>query len=129
MVCQKHIFCVNGSPVFLELVRDLLADRYAVTATAFSPETFDLVRALRPALILLDLVVGTREGFDLLERLAAEEPTRDIPVIVLSTTPALLEEARKPCYSADTYLEKPFDVAVLLAAIGDLLRERAASHC
>jgi CheY-like chemotaxis protein len=93
------------------------------------PETFDLVRALRPDLILLDLAVGIREGFDLLERLAAEEPTRDIPVIVLSTTPALLEEAHEPCYSADTHLEKPFDVAVLLAAIGDLLRERAASHC
>jgi DNA-binding response OmpR family regulator len=118
---RKHVFAVNGDPTFLELVQHLLEDKYAVTITTFVPETFEQISVLGPDLLVIDLAVGIREGFELLERLANDAALSDVPVLVLSTTPHLLEEAHEIRYSADQYFEKPFDVDEFLTAIECLI--------
>jgi CheY-like chemotaxis protein len=122
---RRHVYCVDGDPVFLELVRDILGDRYTVTVTEFAPGALKEVQALKPDLIMVDLAVGTRRGFELLEQLVNDCRTRDIPVVALSTSPTLLEEARETRYSADGYISKPFDVQHLLAAVDGLLSDRS----
>lgn len=60
---RQHIFAVNGSPGFLEILRELLqAEQYNVTTTNFVPSTFDQVRALQSDLLVVDLAVGERAG-------------------------------------------------------------------
>jgi DNA-binding response OmpR family regulator len=118
---KSHIFCVNGDPVFLELVQQLLEENYAVTVTTFVPETFEQISVLGPDLIIVDLEVTTREGFFLLERLARDAKLRDVPVLALSTMPHLLEEAHEIRYSVDRYLDKPFEVDEFLANVACLL--------
>jgi hypothetical protein len=68
---RKHIFVVNGDPAFLEVIRTLLQEHedYNVTTTNFVPETFDQVVALDPSLLVIDLAVGERARWDLLEHL------------------------------------------------------------
>jgi CheY-like chemotaxis protein len=93
-MARKHIFVVNGSAEFLDIVRDLLQDeQYNVTTTNFMPRTFEQIHALRPELLIIDLVVGQQAGWDLLERLRNEAITRGIPVIVTSTDKRLLDRA------------------------------------
>ena len=49
-MARQHIFAVNGSPDFLDLLRELLQDeRYNVTTTNFVPATFAQIDALQPA--------------------------------------------------------------------------------
>ena len=91
---RKHVFVVNGSPAFLDVVRELLQDeRYNVTTTNYVPHTFDQIASLAPDLLLVDLATGRRAGWELLERLHAEAATRRVPVLVTSTDPHLLVEA------------------------------------
>ena len=69
---RKHVFVVNGEPDFLDIMRDLLqGERYNVTTTNFVPRTFDQIAALRPDLLIVDLAVDDRAGWELLERLQA----------------------------------------------------------
>jgi CheY-like chemotaxis protein len=121
---NKHIFMVNDSAELLEVVRGLLQDEeYNVTTTNFVPETFDQVAALDPDLLIVDLAIGQRSGWDLLERLTADAATSGIPIIVLSTSPDLLDEARTdPArYGAQRFIRKPFDLEDLLTAIEELI--------
>ncbi len=123
-MARQHVFVVNGSPAFLDVIRELLQDElYNVTTTNFVPRTFDQIASLQPDLLVIDVVIGQQAGWDLLERLHAEASTSRIPVIVVSTTPHLLERAKEQSerYAGSHLLAKPFDLEELLGMIRELL--------
>ncbi len=121
---RKHVFVVNSSPEFLDLMREFLQDEsYNVTTTNFVPETFDAIAALRPALLMIDLAVRQRRGWDLLERIQDEAVTNGIPVIVTSTDPRLLDDAKaqRARYGGQHFQAKPFDIEELARTVRELV--------
>ena len=121
---RQHIFAVNGDPELLDMLRVLFQhEDYNVTTTNFVPDTFDQIAALKPDVLLVDLVWGERAGWELLEELRAGARTRGIPVVVLSTTPRYLArvKAEPDRYGGDALLEKPFVVDDILGAIRSLI--------
>lgn len=121
---RKHIFAINSTPEFLEIIRELLEDEhFAVTTTNYVPQTFDQIAALQPNLLLLDLVVYEKAGWDLLERLNHDAITRDIPVLVTSTDPRLLArmEGNEASYGQHRFMAKPLDIHNLLRTIHELV--------
>lgn len=121
---RKHVFVVNGAAEFLDVVRVLFEDeRYNVTTTNFVPKTFNQIEALDPDLVIVDLAVGVRSGWDLLARLHGEAATREIPVIVVSTDPRFLQRAEDEAarYGLHHYLGKPFDIEELLGLAAELI--------
>jgi two-component system alkaline phosphatase synthesis response regulator PhoP len=123
-MARKHVYVVNGSPQFLDIVRQLLQDEhYNVTTTNFVPRSFETIESAQPTLLIIDLVVGEQAGWDLLARLRRGATTRGIPVLLVSTTPRLLHEAhdRYREFSSDHFLLKPFDLDDLLLTIEDMI--------
>jgi DNA-binding response OmpR family regulator len=121
---RKHVYVVNGSPDFLDIVRELLQDEnYNVTTTNFVPLTFETIGAAQPSMLIIDLVIGERAGWDLLARLRQGASTRDTPILLVSTRSDLLEEAREHHeeFGGDRYLVKPFDLDDLLNNITQLI--------
>lgn len=119
-MARKHIFAVNGSPEFLDLLRQLLQEeRYNVTTTNFVPRTFEQIEALSPDLLIVDIAVGQAAGWDLLEQLHQRAFTEGIPVVVTSTDPNLLEKAQAESarFGGKRFIAKPMDVDELLEAI------------
>lgn len=123
-MARQHIYVMNGSPEFLDIIRALLQDeQYNVTTTNFIPNSFRTIETAQPSLLIIDLIVGEQAGWDLLGRLRVSVSTREIPVILVSTTPRLLDEAREQheIFGGDHYLVKPFDLEDLLRLIGELI--------
>jgi two-component system, OmpR family, response regulator VicR len=121
---RQHILAINGDPDFLNILRTLLQDaRYNVTTTNFVPESFDVIDALQPALLIVDLVIGEREGWDLLERLHREAGTRGIPVIAVSWNDEELDRVRwdEEKYGTRRVLRKPLNLHALLDTIAELI--------
>ena len=121
---RKHIFAINGAPEFLNIVRELFQEEgYNVTTTNFVPNSFDQIAALDPDALIVDIVIGQSAGWELLEQLHAGAATNDIPVLVLSTSPRMLERAREQAerYGNHRYLDKPFDVDALLTHIREMI--------
>jgi DNA-binding response OmpR family regulator len=117
---RKHIFAINGAPEFLNIVRELFQDEhYNVTTTNYVPNSFDQIQALQPDALIVDIVVGQSAGWELLEQLNAAAATNGIPVLVISTNPHLLEQAREQAarFGTHCYLDKPFSLDDLLAQI------------
>lgn len=116
---RKHVFVINGAPEFLDVVRELFQEEsYNVTTNNFVPNSFAQIEALRPDALNVDVVVGHSAGWELLERLHADAATAGIPVLVVSTSPRLLERAQEQAERCGTnrYLGKPF-------VLDDMLRE------
>src|SRR5690606_36758408 len=128
---RKHVFVVNGSPEFLDIVRQLQQDEnYNVTTTNFVPLTFDTIEAAQPSLLIIDLVIGEQAGWDLLGQLRRAVSTKDIPVLIVSTRPALLQAAkdRHEEFGGDSSPTKPFDLDDLLDNIARLTGKALLSN-
>jgi two-component system, OmpR family, alkaline phosphatase synthesis response regulator PhoP len=78
-----------------------------------------LARRELPDLVILDLRMPGRDGYDVCDALRSEEATRSIPVLML--TGAGDEEAARVA-GADAYMAKPFDMRLLGARVRELLR-------
>jgi CheY-like chemotaxis protein len=123
---RKHIFAIDGSPEFLNVIRELFQDEgYNVTTTNFVPSSFEQTAAVQPDALVVDVVVGERAGWDLLEQLNAAAATTGTPVLVLSTSPRLLALAQEQAarYGTHRYLDKPFPLDAVLTQIQEMIGE------
>jgi DNA-binding response OmpR family regulator len=121
---RQHVFLVNGSSAFLDVVRALLeVEDYNITTTNYVPLTFPMIETLRPDLLIVDVVYGIQAGWYLLEQLAHAAHTQTIPVIVTSTNHSLLERATELARPGGQkrYLDMPFEIATLLAMVHELI--------
>ncbi|HEV2528215.1 MAG TPA: response regulator [Thermomicrobiales bacterium] len=120
---RAHVFLIDSSPEFRELIAELLADeRYGVTASDYIPSLFSLIVATQPDLLIIDLAVTHRSGCELLEQLEQAAITERVPVLVTSTDQRLIDRAleNQARYDFEHYLVKPFDLDVLLDIVAEL---------
>ena len=123
---RQHILVIDGAPAVLNLMQDIFQDtRFTVTTTNFVPHCFDQAAALQPDALIVDVAIGQRAGWDLLEALHEAADTTGIPVLLVSTSSALLKHARAQAarYGAHRYLRKPFDVSTLLKTMQEMTRD------
>ncbi len=119
------ILVVDDDPHALRIVRDALTKAgYAVRVTAEADEMAGLIRAEKPQLVLLDLVLPGAGGIELM----AEVPElSDLPVIFISGYGRDETIARAFEAGAADYIVKPFSPTELTARVGAALRSRAGS--
>jgi two-component system, cell cycle response regulator DivK len=121
---QKTILVVEDDPWIRSLMADLLAgEGYAVVQAPDGKQGLELAKEQDPDVILLDLAMPEVSGLDVLHELKSSNPTRDIPVIVVSAYAMLMmgSDARR----ADGVIQKPFDLADLLAQVSQAVDKRS----
>jgi CheY-like chemotaxis protein len=122
---RKHVFAVNSAPDFLLIVREVLVDEgYAVTTSEFESNVFTRIVMRHPDALIVDVAAGESAGWDLLRRLHLEAKTSDIPMLVTSTSSALLERAREEAARYGTnpsLLTKPLDLDELVKAVREMV--------
>jgi len=79
------LLVVDDDPTVPDMVRQLLeGEPYEIAAAADGEQALAAISRAPPSAILLDLLMPRMDGFELLERLRAEERFRQIPVVVLT---------------------------------------------
>ena len=126
---RARILFVDDDRQLLDLVCDLLTtEGYEVATHRRWEDAHDLVKQLRPDLVLLDLRIGNGEtGWQVLDLHVLDPATRDIPVVLVSGAVDSLEArapALLPKYGVGV-LTKPFDLPAILSAISGALNGRA----
>jgi CheY-like chemotaxis protein len=112
-----RVLVVEDDVPIREIVVDYLRDEgYLADAAGSVREARERIAANAPDLILLDLMLPDRSGWDFLRDRRNDVGLADIRVLVLSAAPRnLLLEARD--LGADAFLSKPFDLDVLNAMV------------
>lgn len=114
-----RILVVDNSEDVANLIATYLSRRGYEVVKAFSAEeAWRSAIDFEPRVITLDVMLDEGAGFDLLQKLKADEKTRDIPVVVLSI---ICDEGKSHRMGATGYLEKPVDKTRLLGVIDDLV--------
>ena len=123
---RARVLVVDDDPHTLRYVRGALSEAgYDVLVTAKPAEISDLIRAERPRLVLLDLMLPGSDGIELMTELPE---LADLPVIFISGYGRDETIARAfECGAAD-YIVKPFSPTELVARVGAALRNRASTE-
>lgn len=115
---EVTVLIVDDTPANLAVLVDSLEQLDVEVAVAQDGEEA-LARAeyLRPALILLDVVMPRIDGFELCRRLKAEDGTRDIPVIFMTSSAGEGDKLKGFEVGGVDYLTKPLHVAEVRARV------------
>ncbi len=120
---KQVILCVDDEKKNLELLEVLLEPKgYDLRFSGSGEDALKRAQAELPDLILLDVMMPVMSGFDVLERLRAEERTKLIPVVLLTALNADSDRIRGIDAGCDDFISKPFNKAELIARIRSLLK-------
>jgi two-component system, OmpR family, phosphate regulon response regulator PhoB len=104
---------------------NLEGDGLVVSEAADGAEALQEIARKQPSLVLLDVMMPSVDGWTVAEQLAADDETRDIPVVFLSARAADEDRLRAQELGAVGYVIKPFDPLELAGIVRDVL-ERVA---
>jgi len=123
MAAKRNILVVEDEKDIRELVRfHLEQDGYAVREADTGESALTLVDTERPALVVLDIMLPGIDGLEVCRRLRAAEPTRALPIIVLTARAAEVDRVLGLEFGADDYVTKPFSPRELVARVRAVLR-------
>lgn len=116
---SKTILLVEDDSIISELLIQMITQEthYQVFSVPDGLEALDLVRNIKPQLLILDYRLPTLHGIELYDQLHNTEGLEEVPAIMLSVNAPIREINQRQIM----YVKKPFDIYQLLEAIDKLL--------
>jgi CheY-like chemotaxis protein len=116
-----RVLVVESDEATLRLLERILSDGgYLPVLTTSSQAALQMARTMRPAAIVLDMLMPGFDGWDVLAALKSEPATATIPVLMLTM---LSERSRALQNGAAQAIRKPLDGHTLRSALANALRQ------
>jgi DNA-binding response OmpR family regulator len=127
MAQRMKILVVDDDSIFLEATKTVLETRYEVITAQDGDEGLLKARQERPALILLDIIMPTKDGFHVCKELKQNTELAGIPIIILTSFAQHRGDTTIPVSAgmelqAEGYLDKPVSPDELLKQVDALLK-------
>ena len=131
---KPKLLIVDDQAINIQVVYQAFAGDYQVFMATTGPQALSLCHANPPDLILLDVVMPEMDGFEVCQRLKADEATAHIPVIFVTAHSDAAQETKGLELGAVDFIAKPINPNVLRARVkthitlksqSDLLRKLA----
>lgn len=122
---QKLILVVDDDPDLVEAVSmKLEAKNYRVAKAYDGVEAMDRIKEEKPALVILDVMMPRKNGWDVCEEIKNDAGLKDIAVVLLT---AVADSVKTTSYThhdgkttlADDYIPKPIDLDELMEIVSD----------
>ena len=122
MIANKKILLVDDEPDIVETVSFRLeAAGYDVISAYDGKEALKKAKTENPDLIILDLTLPKMDGYKVCELIKSDVKYSKIPIILFSARTQDEDRKTGKKVGADDYIIKPFEPALLLKKISDLL--------
>ena len=127
MSVAKRILVAEDDPVTRRFVVSLLTERgYEVLVAEDGEHAIATATTAQPDLIVSDLVMPYRDGFEVLRAIRTDERLKNIPVLILSMRDHEEDIVRGFEQGADEYIVKPFNAREFVSRVRKLLEPRKA---
>ena len=114
----KTVLIVEDNELNMKLFRDLLeAHGYQTSGTSNGVEALDLVRKLRPDLVLMDIQLPQVSGLELTRWIKDDTELRMIPVVAVTAFAMKGDEERIREGGCEAYLSKPISVSKFIETV------------
>ena len=117
----KTILLVEDDTTIAELLVQMISQEthYQVFSVPDGPKALNLVKYIKPELLILDYWLPFMHGIELYDRLHTTEGLEEVPTIMLSINAPVREINQRHIL----YMRKPFDMYKLLEAIDNMLKK------
>lgn len=124
----KFILVVEDDPILKNLLGHTFAGKYQTLYASDGNEALALFEAHKPAVVLLDLMLPTMDGFAVLETIRARtDALKTVPIVVVSNLGAEKDIERAKGLGANDYLVKAeVSVEEIVKKIEDVLASTSA---
>jgi DNA-binding response OmpR family regulator len=114
---KQTILVVDDEPELRSLLQEFLSDHFQVCLASNGAQAVELAKAVRPDVILMDVMMPTLDGISAVERIRSDPETRAIPILMLTAANTVPERIRAFDLGADDYISKPFSMDEVLARV------------
>ncbi|SHF37015.1 Response regulator receiver domain-containing protein [Loktanella atrilutea] len=120
----RRVLLIEDEPNIIEAISFILTrDGFTVHTHEVGETAMAKVRAQRPDMIILDVMLPGRSGFDILRDLRADPQTATLPVMMLTARGQARDRALAQDLGVDVFMTKPFSNAAICAEVRRLLAE------
>ena len=124
---KGDLLIVDDTPNNLRFLSAALNEQgHKVRSAIDGQMALTVARAAMPDLILLDIKMPQMDGYEVCQRLKADQKTREIPVIFLSALDEVLDKVKAFAVGGVDYITKPFQLEEVLARVENQLTIQAA---
>ncbi len=118
LLSESKILIVDDEPININILGDALASDYVVIAANSGEEALRIAQEeKKPDLILLDVKMPDMTGFEVCEKLKANEDTAEISVIFVTSLDDQFNEEAGFDVGACDYIQKPFSPSIVKARV------------
>lgn len=128
-MANEKILVVDDEEHIVELIKyNLLGAGYKVLSCNNGADAIKLAIKEKPALILLDLMIPEKDGYDVCKEVRAKSEIKDASIIMLTAKGEEFDKILGLELGADDYITKPFSIRELLARVKAVLRRRVSIY-
>lgn len=123
MKMQRIILAVDDDRAFLESLREILEDEgYAVKTLSEPLKVEEFIDKYKPNLLIIDVFMPARSGFNIIEDFNEKNVYQDIPKIFLTCLDDDIEKMTAKARGVVEYLVKPFEPKDLVKIVNGILK-------
>lgn len=122
------VLIADDDPEILTMLSIRLSKKgFKVLEAADGLQTLQMARSQRPDLVLLDVMMPGKNGWEVARELRGSPDLADIGIVMLTAIGEKVNEMTSPLYGADDFVDKPFDFGDLEAKIANVIQKRKKS--
>lgn len=122
------ILIAEDEPSILESLDFILRRAgWSISSVTDGDAVLDAIRRLRPRLVVLDVMLPKRSGFDVLKQIRANVELRAMPVLILTAKGQQQDRRTAEELGADGFVTKPYANAEVVGAVRQLLGENGGA--
>lgn len=122
------ILIAEDEPSILESLDFILRRAgWTISAVTDGDAALEAVRRLKPRMLVLDVMLPKRSGFEVLKQIRADPETHGLPVLILTAKGQQQDRRIAEEFGADVFVTKPYANAEVVGAVRQLLGENGGS--
>lgn len=114
---RKTILVIDDLPTILEQANEVGSERYRVITATSGMEALEIMKTVKPDVILVDIYMPEMDGFECMKEFKADADICDIPVIIMTTDASIVTEAKGFTQGAADFIRKPLTQEILFKRI------------
>lgn len=119
---SKRVLIIEDEPNIIEAISFILSrDGWHVDSHSNGHDAVSVVQARAPDLVILDVMLPGRSGYEILTDLRAQPETRDLPVLMLTARGQARDRELAERAGASRFMTKPFSNADVIEALNALV--------
>ena len=118
---RKILVADDESNIVISLEYLMKREGYTVLVARDGQEALDVIARDRPDLVLLDVMMPKKSGFEVCQAVRASEELQSIKILMLTAKGRDTDLAKGLALGADAYMTKPFSTRELVQKVAEML--------